>query len=187
MDFEWSEAKRIAVLEARGLDFIDADILFDGRALYTVASPRVAEERWLTVGELNGRFIAVIWTRRNQTIRIITMREPAMMKRNDTVRFSAEQLEGMRRRGESRTDWARVDAMTEDELEASIAADPDDVHEEPDWTKAVLGLPPRKEHINIRIDADVLSWFKQTGRGWQTRMNNVLRAFVESRRHTAGS
>jgi uncharacterized protein (DUF4415 family) len=42
-----------------------------------------------------------------------------------------------------------------------------------------LGLPPRKKHINIRIDADVLAWFKQTGRGYQTRINNVLRAFVE--------
>ena len=110
-----------------------------------------------------------------------------MEKKNDTVRFSAEQLETMRRRGESGTDWARVDAMTEAELEGSVAADPDDVHEAPDWSQAVLGLPPRKEHINIRIDADVLAWFKQTGRGYQTRMNNVLRAFVESRRHTRGS
>jgi len=40
MDFAWSEAKRIAVLEARGLDFIDAEILLDGRPLYTVPSPR---------------------------------------------------------------------------------------------------------------------------------------------------
>ena len=110
-----------------------------------------------------------------------------MEKKNDTVRFSAEQLETMRQRGESGTDWARVDAMTETELEASIAADPDDVHDTPDWSQAVLGLPPRKEHINIRIDADVLAWFKQTGRGYQTRMNNVLRAFVESRRQTRGS
>jgi uncharacterized DUF497 family protein len=74
MDFEWSDAKRIAVLEARGLDFVDAEILFDGRPLYTVASPRSAEERWLSVGELNGRLIAVVWTSRNETIRIITMR-----------------------------------------------------------------------------------------------------------------
>jgi uncharacterized protein (DUF4415 family) len=106
-----------------------------------------------------------------------------MRKRNDTVRYSAEQLDAMRRRGESRTDWTKVDAMTEAELEASINADPDDVHEAPDWSRAVLGLPPRKEHINIRVDADVLAWFRQTGRGYQTRMNNVLRAFVESRRH----
>ena len=74
MDFEWSAAKRIAVLEARGLDFIDAEILFDGRPLHTIASPRGAEERWLSVGELNGRLVAVVWTQRSDTIRIITMR-----------------------------------------------------------------------------------------------------------------
>ena len=53
MDFEWSEAKRIAVLEARGLDFIDAEILIDGRSLPTVPSPRGAGARWLSVGELS--------------------------------------------------------------------------------------------------------------------------------------
>ena len=110
-----------------------------------------------------------------------------MKKSNDTVQYTAEQLDAMRRRGESRTDWAKVDAMTEVELEARIAADPDDVQETPDWSQAVLGLPPRKEHINIRIDADVLAWFRRTGRGYQTRMNNVLRAFVASRRHTRES
>ena len=65
---------RPRVLEARGLDFIDAEILFDGRPLHTVASPRRAEERWLRVGELNGRLVAVVWTQRSDTIRIITMR-----------------------------------------------------------------------------------------------------------------
>ena len=105
-----------------------------------------------------------------------------MKKSEETARYTAEQLATMRRRGESRTDWARFDATTQAELEASIAADSDDVHEAPQWDQAGLGLPPRKEHINIRIDTDVLEWFRQTGRGYQTRMNNVLRAFVESRR-----
>jgi uncharacterized protein (DUF4415 family) len=71
-------------------------------------------------------------------------------KSDDTARYTAEELATMRRRGESRTDWARFDATTQAELEASITADPDDVHE--------------------------------SGRGYRTRMNNVLRAFVESRR-----
>jgi uncharacterized protein (DUF4415 family) len=88
----------------------------------------------------------------------------------------------MQRRGLRRTDWKKVDAMTEAELEASIAADPDDIHAELDWTKAFIGLPPRKKDIHIRIDSDVLYWFKQSGERYQTRMNNVLRAFFESRR-----
>ncbi len=110
------------------------------------------------------------------------MREHAIQRKRYTVRYTAEELETKRRRGESRTDWAKFDAMIEEQLEASIAADPDDVHREPDWTQAVRGLPPPKEHINIRIDADVLDWFRKTGKGYQTRINNVLRAFVESRK-----
>jgi uncharacterized DUF497 family protein len=74
MEFEWSEAKRLAVLEARGLDFIRGRRLFDGRGVYTISSPRDAEERWITVGELDGRIIAVVWTQRDNAIRIITMR-----------------------------------------------------------------------------------------------------------------
>jgi len=42
------------------------------------------------------------------------------------------------------------------------------------------GLSPRKEQINIRIDADVLRWFKAAGDGYQTRINDVLRSFMES-------
>jgi len=105
-----------------------------------------------------------------------------MRRQGNIVRYTAEELDEMRRRGEARTDWAKVDAMTEEELEARIAADPDDIHEELDWSKAIKGLPPMKRHINIRIDADVLDWFRATGRGYQTRINNVLRAFVESRK-----
>jgi uncharacterized protein (DUF4415 family) len=109
-----------------------------------------------------------------------------MRKNGDTVRYSAKELASMRRRGKSRTDWTKVDAMTEADLKASIAADPDDVHDEVDWTQAVVGLPPRKQGIHIRVDVDVLAWFKETGKGYQTRINNVLRAFMESRKQRAG-
>jgi hypothetical protein len=58
-----------------------------------------------------------------------------MKTSDDTARHTAEQLATMRRRGASRTDWARLDATTEAELEASIAADPNDVHEAPQWER----------------------------------------------------
>jgi uncharacterized protein (DUF4415 family) len=108
-----------------------------------------------------------------------------MKKKGDIARYTAEEIRAMLARGESRTDWAAVKAMTEDELEASIAADPDDVHELIDWTQAVERMPPRKREIHIRIDEDVLDWFRQAGRGYQTRINNVLRAFMESRKRVS--
>jgi len=113
------------------------------------------------------------------------MRKLAMKRRGDAVRYTAEEIDEMRARGESRTDWAAVKAMTEDELEASIAADPDDVHEPIDWSRAAKGIPPRKRDIHIRIDEDVLNGFRQAGRGYQNRINDVLRAFMESRKRAS--
>ena len=74
MEFEWDEAKRGRVIEARELDFVDSVALFDGRPVHTVPSPRHGEERWVSVGEIDGRFVAVVWTRRDDKIRIVTMR-----------------------------------------------------------------------------------------------------------------
>jgi len=81
-----------------------------------------------------------------------------------------------------RTDWARVDAMTEEELERNIAADPDADIPDPDWTHARLVMPQRKESVHLRIDPDVLSWFRAQGQGYLTRMNAVLRAYMEAHR-----
>ncbi len=106
-------------------------------------------------------------------------------KKSDTVRYSSEQIAAMIARGDDRTDWPKAMAMTGRKLEASIAKDPDDVADEVDWTRAVIGIPAPKDHINIRIDHDVLEWFKAGGRGYQTAMNNVLRAFMESRQRVA--
>ena len=91
-----------------------------------------------------------------------------MRRRGDTVRYTAPEIDKMLTRGASRTDWAGVKAMTEDDLEASIAADPDDGREPIDWSRAVKVIPPRKRDIHIRIDEDVLDWFRQPGRGYQT-------------------
>jgi uncharacterized protein (DUF4415 family) len=104
-----------------------------------------------------------------------------MRKRSDTVRYTAKQVKARIARGEDRTNWDKVDAATGSKLEASIRADVDDVRGEPDWTRAVAGIPAPKDHINIRIDHDILQWFKSNGKGYQTRMNNVLRAFVQTR------
>ena len=53
-----------------------------------------------------------------------------------------------------------------------------------DWAGAIahrgLPLPTRKEHIALRVDAEVLAWFRAQGPGWQTRMNEVLKAYQKA-------
>jgi len=83
----------------------------------------------------------------------------------------------MRAAGQSRTDHARLDAMTDAERNA---VDPEEG--EFNWMSAIAGFPPPKEPLTMRIDADVLQWFKAQGKGYQTRMNAVLRGYVEAHR-----
>jgi uncharacterized protein (DUF4415 family) len=102
-----------------------------------------------------------------------------MQKKERIVRYSDKKLRAMK----SRTDWARVKSTSQAEVER--LADEEDGALPKDWESGiVLGLPPGKEAIKLRIDRDVLDWFRATGQGYQTRINNVLRAFVTSRRET---
>jgi len=88
-----------------------------------------------------------------------------------------------------RTDWARVDAMSDEEITANALSDPDaQPLDDAFWRTARILTPPAlgKKHVGLRIDADVLEWFRGQGRGWQTRMNAVLRAYYEARRGSHG-
>lgn len=53
-----------------------------------------------------------------------------------------------------------------------------------DWADAVIGLPPLKTPVNAKFDVDVVEWFKSQGRGYQTRMNAVLRLWKPTGRWT---
>jgi uncharacterized protein (DUF4415 family) len=106
-----------------------------------------------------------------------------MTKGKGIKRFSAAELEKRRSRGKSRTDLARVRAKTEAELECDIASDPDWKDVPWDWyKKAEACMPVAKKLLSLRLDADIIDWFKERGPGYQTRMNAVLRAFMQKKR-----
>jgi uncharacterized protein (DUF4415 family) len=86
---------------------------------------------------------------------------------------------GDRRKG--KTDWARVDALTDEEITKAVANDPDAVPLDIDWSDAVLVVPPRKQAISIRVDEDVLNFFKKEGDGYQRRINAVLRSYMQQK------
>jgi len=82
-------------------------------------------------------------------------------------------------RGEDRTDLARLKNMSEAELERSIEADPDWRGVPLDWYRGAEVVKARpKVLISIRLDADLVDFFRGQGRGWQTKVNAVLRAYA---------
>ncbi len=78
----------------------------------------------------------------------------------------------------SRTDWNRVDALKDGDIDTTDIPPLD----EDFFAEAELRLPSAKSSITIRLDPDVLDWFKGQGKGYQTRINAVLRRYVEAQR-----
>ncbi|MBK9053849.1 MAG: BrnA antitoxin family protein [Chloroflexi bacterium] len=78
----------------------------------------------------------------------------------------------------SRTDWERVDAMTDEEIDYSDIPPLDDAF----FTHARLRLPHKKERITLQLDDDVVAWFKAQDDEWQRRMQAALRLYVETHR-----
>jgi uncharacterized protein (DUF4415 family) len=101
------------------------------------------------------------------------------MSKDNIVRYSAAEIRRMVEAGETQSDWARFDAMTDAEIEALKRDDPDWVEfGEVDWSTATIVVPVPKDAISIRLDSDVLDFFKATGKGYQTRINAVLRHYM---------
>jgi len=93
----------------------------------------------------------------------------------------------MRRKGTSKkseTDWKRIDAMKDEDLSDIPEATPEM------FARAVVRrnfkVIPRKKQLTLRIDSDVVDWYRNQGRGYQTRINSLLRAYMkEHQRHAS--
>jgi uncharacterized protein (DUF4415 family) len=81
---------------------------------------------------------------------------------------------------QSQTDWKKVDAMVDEDINLSEL--PEISHEQ--FAKSVVrkGLKPvcGKTQITLRLDTDVLNWFKAQGQGYQTNINALLKAYKEA-------
>ena len=98
-----------------------------------------------------------------------------------------EHPDGSLERRKSQTDWVRVDALTDDEIEAAARSDPDwDGLLDIDWSQVEITRPARKQAISIRLDEDVLDFFKSEGAGYQKRINAVLRSYMSAAGKTIG-
>ena len=71
--------------------------------------------------------------------------------------------------------------MSEDQIEAAAQSDPDSLLlEDCDMATLQVIMPKAKQSISLRVDPGVLSFFKSYGKGYQTRMNAVLRAYMNA-------
>ena len=75
-----------------------------------------------------------------------------------------------------KSDLTRIDGLKDSEIDYSDIPALDKSF----FTKAIEAWPPTKQQVTVRLDTDVLEWLKAHGRGYQTRINRILRAAMES-------
>jgi uncharacterized protein (DUF4415 family) len=93
-----------------------------------------------------------------------------MSRKSTTVKYSLSEIEDLRRRGKDPT---RSDAPEAESLGEEF------------WKSARVVVPPGKTSVHLRLDKDVVEWFRARGKGHLTRMNAVLRAYVDAQNRSA--
>lgn len=105
------------------------------------------------------------------------------MKKPKIVRYSSKGLEQLRQLGKSRTHWSKVLDMEDKDIDFSDSPEiPPDIFMRSLVQKGFKTTKSRKSQLTIRIDGDVLKWFKSQGHGYQTRINALLKAYKEAHR-----
>jgi len=79
---------------------------------------------------------------------------------------------------ESRTDWERIKGMKDEEIDLTDSPELDDA-----FFREAVPWPVQKKQVTLRLDPEVLDFFKAQGRGYQTAINKVLRRYVEAQKH----
>lgn len=211
MEFEWDEIKREENLnrdeggKPRGIDFVDVIPLFSDERSICVEDTRkdYGECRFNLYGcAMDGNLYKVTFTRRNHRIRIISARRAINGKGGIVSRKKEEKLtqaiftedgqvlikqsDGTYSPAKSETDWQRFQSMTDEEVEEIARADKESPPmSDKEWAKAVR--VPVKVPISVRVDDDVLNFLKAQGKGYQTRINTILRTYMDAQKgkHTS--
>jgi uncharacterized protein (DUF4415 family) len=101
------------------------------------------------------------------------------MKKERIVKYTQNNLPE-----DTQTDWQRLAAMTDQDIDKAISTDPDaaPILGDDFWKTAKIVMPGEagKARITIRVDSDVLKFFKGMGNGYQKRINAVLRAYMQA-------
>jgi uncharacterized DUF497 family protein len=184
--FSWDARKSARNLRERGFDFEFATQIFDGSTLERTDSRRdYGERRVIALGKAQGIALAVVYTDRAESNgevnrRIISARKSNHREREPYKKATNASSEAVR----GRADLARLRRVSEREIKATsppeLADLPDDF-----WDDATVVEPSAKQPISLRVDTDVLRWFKTQGPRYQSRINAVLRSYMTQRRQSS--
>lgn len=91
-------------------------------------------------------------------------------------KMSEKDTENSYKKFMTKEQWKKFHEMQDEDIDTSDIPELDKTY----WSNAKIVIPPHKKAISLRVDEDILSWFKEHGKGYQSLMNAVLRSYYES-------
>ena len=96
------------------------------------------------------------------------------------VQYTVDEMKKIK----SKTDWQKVDAMTDEDIIRAVEGDPDARLLGKEDLKKMRRRGSQKvrakDHITIRLDHEIVDFFKAQGKGWQTKVNDILHEYIDS-------
>jgi uncharacterized protein (DUF4415 family) len=173
-------AKAEANRRKHGLSFELAQRVFDDPLALSRPDPEPEEERWQTVGLIEGVIVFVVHTAPDEmeTAASSVCERRRRMKGKLMKKASSKPLTRAQK-----AELARLKTLSDS------AVGTRGIPEVKDWRGAKRGVfyKPVKQQLTLRLDADVIEWFKRNGNGYQTRMNQALRDYVRKHARKAAS
>ena len=177
--YSWDRAKSAANLRERGFDFAFATLVFGGPTVVAEDQRQdYGERRFVAIGLADKLHLTVVFTDRVRADgelerRIISARR-SNRRREESMPSGSRSRKSPTR---GRADLHRLRRMGESEIDRTS---PPELTDLPDdfWSDAVVVEPVSKRAISLRLDEDVLTWFKSSGPRYQSRINAVLRSYM---------
>ena len=173
MRYNCDEAKNRRNVALHGIGFDDAKRIFEGSTVERVDDRfDYGEVRVYAIGLVNGLEITVVFRTKTMT-KDGSSRSGGRNRTKDGP--TGKTLKAKQGAG---TDWARLRRRNDAQVHAGIESDPDArATDEEFWKNAKVVWPGRKAVVTMRLDQDLLDWFRRE-RGYQTRINAILRAYM---------
>jgi uncharacterized DUF497 family protein/uncharacterized protein (DUF4415 family) len=168
VNVEWDEHKRRRNIAKHGLDFVDAERVVHSPLLVDIDDRMdYGEDRWLAYGLLDSRVVVLLYTEPNRAARRFESFPCGRPRAWSVITMTVR----------SETDWARVDALADEEIDTS------DIPEQTEefFRRAALRLPKDVETVTVRLDADTLDWYRSHDDAEQ-RMSAALRLYADAHR-----
>jgi uncharacterized protein (DUF4415 family) len=184
--FDWDEAKSDANLDECGFDFEFASLIFEGLTLEVEDRRKdYGERRMIAIGVADDLCLTVVYTDRQQVSgQVAESSQPGGAVAMSGRSMKKPASEPRRQPSRGRADLFRLRRVSDAESRRTSPAELADLPAN-FWDEAEVVVPTAKRAISLRLDEDVLEWFRRSGPRYQTRMNAVQRMYVKRMRKHA--